>query len=489
MGGCVATMTKTQRVRCPIHNLIEFGNTPDTAQRQLEKVLWEVVQTRPFQRLRRIRQLGFSELVFPGATHTRFAHSLGVFHTARLLMRIIERHIASSGGIFRAHQAHVALAAALLHDVGHGMFSHALEPIGKALKLPLARHETVSAMLIGDGEIAKLLNDELGSGFANDVAMLVGRDGPSNLYDAVVSSQFDADRLDYMQRDRLMTGVQSSGVDPQWLMANLEVATVPLGADDQGRGTIETLVLGSKAAQTAESYVLGLFHLYPNVYLHKTTRGAEMLFGGLMRRLYRLAQEGRLEISGLPANYPLRRFIEEPEKLDRLLSTDDTGLWGALPMLADAEDAEVARFARHLWERKLVRCFDIRLAAEAAIPRRSGEERASHLARLDLACTQVEAALREQAERTPSAPERIFRDAYTRPPYKGYQESRSPLSRILIRSASGQPQDVAEISPVIAGAEPFRISRAYVFRDDSEAASTIENEMRTSFERARNVQT
>ena len=110
---------KSQRVRCPIHNLIEFGSTTDRSQKQLELELWNVIGTRPFQRLRRIKQLGFSELVFPGATHTRFAHSIGVFHVARQLVSAIRRNVANTN----EREAHVAIAAALLHDVGRGMFS------------------------------------------------------------------------------------------------------------------------------------------------------------------------------------------------------------------------------------------------------------------------------------------------------------------------------------------------------------------------------
>ena len=253
------TILRPQRIRDPVHNLIEFST------QQFEHTLWRVIQTRPFQRLRRIRQLGFSEFVFPGATHTRFAHSIGVFHVARSLMSVIRRHIvADSARQFGEYQATVALAAALVHDVGHGMFSHAFESVGKSMNLAMAKHENVSEAIIRDSEITQALHD-LGSGFANDVATLIGRKEPGNLYDAVVSSQFDADRLDYMQRDRLMSGVQSSGIDLTWLLSNLEIASVRTGADDEATGSVETLVLGPKAVQTAESYVLSLFHLYPNV--------------------------------------------------------------------------------------------------------------------------------------------------------------------------------------------------------------------------------
>jgi HD superfamily phosphohydrolase len=234
---------RQQRIRDPLHNLIMFGSD------QFEHTLWRVVvQTPPFQRLRRIRQLGFSEFVFPGATHTRFTHSIGTFHLARRLMQVIEGHTAEKDGCFRNHQSRVALAAALVHDIGHGMFSHAFEQVGRDLDLPLAHHENVGARIIQESEISEELQ-ELGSGFARDVADVIKGGEPGNLYNAVVSSQFDADRLDYMQRDRLMTGVESSGIDVTWLLANLEIGSVS-GADGD---RVQTLIVGPKAFRAAET--------------------------------------------------------------------------------------------------------------------------------------------------------------------------------------------------------------------------------------------
>lgn len=133
-------MFAARRIRDPLHNLIEFRAN------QFENALWGVIQTRPFQRLRRIRQLGFSELVYPGATHSRFAHSAGAFHTARQLMGIIREHLGEAR--YLETLAHQALAAALVHDVGHGPFSHAFEDVGRRLKLKLANHEVVSDLLV-----------------------------------------------------------------------------------------------------------------------------------------------------------------------------------------------------------------------------------------------------------------------------------------------------------------------------------------------------
>lgn len=319
---------KPQRIRDPVHNLIEFRAD------QFEHTLWQIIQTRPFQRLRRIRQLGFSEFVFPGATHSRFAHSIGVFHTARQLIRVIQRQIDPAQ--FKDHQARVAVAASLVHNVGHGMFSHSFEEVGKKLDLSMARHEAVSEELVRNGEIREALL-ELGSGFAQDVADLIKREQPHDLYDAVVSSQFDADRLDYMQRDRMMTGVQSSGIDATWLMANLAIESVPTGADAEATGRVETLVMGPKAFHTAESYVLSLFQLYPNVYLHKTTRGAEKVFSALMIRLITLVRDGHGDKIGLPINHPIHRFAKDSSKLENVLALDDAVFWGALPLMIEAK--------------------------------------------------------------------------------------------------------------------------------------------------------
>lgn len=471
---------KLQRVRDPVHNLIEFDN-----RNQFERTLWRVIQTPPFQRLRRIRQLGFSEFVFPGATHTRFAHSIGVFHVARALMGVIRRHIEADPGCeFQDHQARVALAAALVHDVGHGMFSHAFETVGKSLNLAMAKHENVSEAIIRDSEITKALTDELGSGFANDVAALIGRKEPGNLYDAVVSSQFDADRLDYMQRDRLMTGVQSSGIDQTWLLANLAIASVKMGADDDPTGSVETLVLGPKAAETAESYVLSLFHLYPNVYLHKTTRGVEMMFVALMRRLLRLGADGDETRAGLPRHHPIMRFAREPQVLSHALGLDDMVFWVALPMLAEAPDTEIARLALKLRDRCVPRCIDIWRYVEEELPARPKEARASWRARITLACSNVEKTLKELPFAAPDGPARILLDRYDRSPYKRYQDSNTPLNRILIRTGEAEPRDMAELSPVIAAAETFSVFRAYVFRDDAEAQGVVENIMRTEVRRS-----
>lgn len=453
---------KAQRVRDPLHNLIEFKPT------QLERTLWQVIQTEPFQRLRRVRQLGFSELVFPGATHTRFAHSIGVFHVARQLVRIIERQMGSD---VDEHQRNVALAASLVHDVGHGMFSHSFEEVGKELNLPMARHEQVSEALIRDGEIAEIFK-ELGSGFANDVADVLRRRKPTNLYESVVSSQFDADRLDYMQRDRLMTGVQSSGIDATWLMSNLEIGSVPTGTDDEVLDNVYTLVFGSKAFYTAENYVLSLFQLYPNVYLHKTTRAAEKLFSCLIHRVFKLIREGHGGKTGLYENHPIFNFAKNPEKIENALALDDTVLWGALHMMVNAKDVLIQNCASRLRKRRLPKCIDIgRRVDEREATDMDPKER---LALLGLTKKKIMKQVQNiAANRRPDQPQ-IFVDETRRTPYKKFQESRTPLNQILIKHGENHFEDMANVSRVVESAETFEVCRVYCEMDDEEGRTMVE---------------
>ena len=214
-------MPKPQRIRDPVHDLIEFGTDG------FEQMVWSLLNAPEFQRLRRIKQLGFSELVFPGATHSKFAHGVGVFHTARQLARRIRTCL--GGDSYDRTRAETAMAAALVHDLGHGPFSHAFEGIDKK------RHELWTTEIIENNtEVGRILAGYR-FGFREEVAKLIAADAPEDIYGSIVSSQFDADRLDYARRDRMMSGVSHGGFDFSWLMANLEVDRIPLARDETNR--------------------------------------------------------------------------------------------------------------------------------------------------------------------------------------------------------------------------------------------------------------
>ncbi len=462
---------KRQRIRDPLHNIIEFEDD------QFEDAIWRALQTRPFQRLRRIKQLGFSELVFPGATHTRFAHSVGVFHTARRLMSVIQRHLGQQD--FQATRAHQALAAALLHDLGHGPFSHAFEKVGDELGLKLAHHEAMSDCLIRSDEIRHCLRS-LGQGFADDVADMIRKDGPASIYTAVVASQFDADRLDYIRRDRLMTGTQHGAIDFDWLMSNLEVGHVGLGVDETELGEVETFVLGPKANHAAETFVLGLFQLYPTVYFHKTTRGAEAIFAELLLRLINLTRDGSASDTGLAPNHPVITFAQDAENPERLLALDDTVVWGSLAMMQDGSDSLVSGLARRLQDRRLFKCIDLREEF-----RRLADPMSLTSEMLNRHCAAVLETLEAWKSELPDRRSRILIDGASRPPYKRLQETTSPLDQIMIRKANGGLVDLAETSTVVNAIQTFRLDRLYVAPEDDEASRVIRSEIQSELRHVR----
>ena len=439
-------MFEAQRIRDPLHNLVEFRAD------EFENALWRVLQTRPFQRLRRIKQLGFSDLVYPGASHSRFAHSIGVFHTARQLMWVIDDHF---GRQFETSKAQVALAAALVHDLGHGPFSHAFEQVGRRLGLKLADHEHVSDLLIRDSEVSGELRG-LGSGFANDVADMIRSAGPGSIYSAVVSSQFDADRLDYMRRDRLMTGTNLAAIDFEWLIANLEVGSVTQGVDQEPAATIDTFVLGPKAIYAAETYVLGLFQLYPTVYFHKATRSAEKIFTELLHRVVRLTMDDSAANTGLPENHPLVGFGKEPEKIENILALDNTVIWGSLSLMADARDPLISDFARRLRDRRLYKCVDVLARLGHGL---GTDERG--MPQFDRARASIKEQTADWLSEQADANGRVLVDEDVREAYKTFRESKGPLNQIRIRTAGADLVDLGEVSKIVKAIEPFRFFRLY----------------------------
>jgi HD superfamily phosphohydrolase len=450
---------KRQRVRDPLHNLIEFdeGNP-------FERMLWRVVKTAPFQRLRRIRQLGFSDFVYPGATHSRFIHSLGVFHTARQLMRIVRRFVPDQPG--EHIKAEAALAAALVHDVGHGPFSHAFEPLGKRLGWRLAgEHENHSEALIRStepGAIGVILNG-YSDCFADMVADVV-RGGPATVYRSVVSSQFDADRLDYVRRDRLMSGTHLAGVDFEWLTANLEIGELP---PDNAGIRRQTFVLGPKAVYAAESFVTGLFQMYPTVYLHKTTRGAEKLAQAMLQRLAELVADDSVAATGLPENHPLAKLFKEPENVTVLSDLDDSVVLGALPLLRQSDDPRVKDFSTRLQTRRLFKAMDVGPSIIEAIADQSGRYDERVFLRIQEQVTERIDEWLMQADRRG----RILLDSATRKPYKPIEEE-GPMNQIWIWDG-GKLVDIRDRSPAVAATGVFRAFRAYVAEEDDEARKFV----------------
>ncbi|WP_051341635.1 HD domain-containing protein [Azospirillum halopraeferens] len=349
-----------KRLRDPVHGLIVFDETDP-----IDALAWRLIDTPEFQRLRRIRQLGVSEFTFPGAVHTRFAHSIGVFHTARTLVGVVRREMKRLGKEFESPKAEVALIAALLHDLGHGPFSHTFEGV-QASRGVKRRHERWTADIIRnpDGRIHPLLEGHR-PGFTGEVAALLEKEDPEDIYHAIVSSSFDADRLDYLRRDRLMTGTGAGAVDFDWLIDNVRVAEIELDVPDEDGDEprrVPTFCLTAKALPAAEQFLLARYTLHEQVYFHKTTRCVEKMIGKLLRAVADCAvgDNNAVASSGLLPDHPLIRFFgPDGEIVTNYLALDDALIHGSLDAMSKASNPSVSEMAARLKERRLYKTLDI----------------------------------------------------------------------------------------------------------------------------------
>lgn len=254
--------------RDPVHNIITLSDhRPDDA------LLIKLIDTREFQRLRHIRQLGLAHYTYQGAEHSRFTHSLGVMHLmTRVMNRFREKHLIS------AEARIVARAAAMLHDLGHWPFSHVME------KVLHQNHERWTVRIIADPntQVHKLLAEFETSLPEKIVAAIENKYRPAFVCQ-LVSSQLDVDRFDYLLRDSLMTGAQYGNYDLEWLIQSLEV-------DLEN----DRVYLAANGLYAAEEYLRARYYMFRQVYFHRTLRSAETVLQCIMRRAVEVAKAGKI---------------------------------------------------------------------------------------------------------------------------------------------------------------------------------------------------
>jgi uncharacterized protein len=277
---------------------------------------------------------------------------------------------------------------------------------------------------------------------------------PVDIYSAIVSSQFDADRLDYVRRDRLMTGAQHGGFDFPWLMANLEVDRIAISTDGEEYGEVDSLILGNKAFQAAEEYVLGLFHLYFTVYFHKTTRSAEKMVAAALQRVGQLVNDGAVGKTGLRDANPLVGFLKN-QSLANYLALDDFVVWASLHEMAVSTDPVITELATRLLQRSLYKSIDVTARLES-------HGGAASVARFR---AQLKELKREVGEFD------ILEDQATRNPYKrrGF-DSPEALSKVLIRRIDGTGyEDLEDRSDVVKALQQQSTFRVYVRNNEVRA--------------------
>ena len=302
-------------------------------------LLYDLVCHPVVQRLTRIRQLGLSSVVYPGAQHTRFQHSLGAFH----LMSEAIRELTAKGNFIFDSEAEAVEAAILLHDVGHGPFSHVLE---HTLVRGIA-HEEISLMLME--HINREMNGQL------TLAIRIFRDQyPKRFLHQLVSGQLDMDRLDYLRRDSFYTGVTEGNIGSARIIKMLDVR------DDR-------LVVESKGIYSIENFLTARRLMYWQVYLHKTSVAYEQLLLNTLRRAKRLAAAGD-ELFASPAlrfflynDIARERFHDDPACLENFLLLDDNDIWTALKVWTRHKDKVLSTLSEGMVNRKL---FKVEVSAE-----------------------------------------------------------------------------------------------------------------------------
>src|SRR5688572_290584 len=318
--------------RDAVHNIIRLNlDTPEGS------LLARLIDSREFQRLRRIRQLGLAYFAYQAAEHSRFAHSLGAFHLATRTIAKLQLNY----DIAAADKTAVRVAA-LVHDVGHGPFSHVVEPI-------LGFHHedfTVAAVLSDETELGQLLA-EYSAELPGQVAAIIRGNFTPMALAQLVSSQLDVDRMDYLLRDSLMTGVKYGIYDLEWIIKSLEMNET----DDQ-------LYVSARGIHAVEDYLQARYYMFRQVYFHRTLRAAESILHSILRRALVLFGRG-----GAVWHQPGSAF-ENVLKGRRLilsehLSLDDADILYHIKQWQLGDDKILSDLSRRFLERRLFKSFDL----------------------------------------------------------------------------------------------------------------------------------
>ena len=352
-------------LRDPVHGLVSFES-------EEERVVEILIDTPEVQRLRRVRQLGVTSVAFPGAENSRFAHAIGAAFVMKLLLarlRAIHGELPYWQRV-TSDRARDALAAALLHDVGHGPLSHLFEHA-----IPgTPEHETWTERVVmsPDTGVHKALS-ALDPGMPARVSDLVHGRHPLAYLAKAVSGAFDVDRCDYLLRDAHATGVRYGNFDLEWLLRSLRFAPVAPGA---GEDVAPSLAIdGAKGLPAIEAFIIARLFMYQQVYLHKATRAAEWMIRSVLGRAATLIAEGA-RLPGVPRAIEAAARGEEIALAD-YLELDDHVLWTTMHAWESARDKPLADLAKRVRARSLFKTLE--LFGDQATP--AGREEALRIAR------------------------------------------------------------------------------------------------------------
>jgi len=308
---------KLKIINDPVHGFIKIPY----------EIIFDIMEHRCFQRLRRISQTGLLSLIFPGATHTRFHHAIGAMHLMFNALEILKQ----KGVKISTEEEKGAMLAVLLHDVGHGPFSHALENI----LMDNWHHEKLSLLLM------EQLNEEFSGELTIAIQMFQGK-YHRKFFNQLISSQLDVDRLDYLKRDSFYTGVSEGNINTQRILSTLNVL------DDE-------LVLDEKGIYSIEHYLVARMFMYWQVYYHKAAVLAENLLIKIMNRAKTLvSQNVKIEASENLKYFLYRESSTEAteEDIARFMELDDTDVLQAIKSWKNHDDFVLSYLCKTVINRK-----------------------------------------------------------------------------------------------------------------------------------------
>lgn len=323
--------------RDSVHNIIRVNTDTDEG-----RLVVSLIDTPEFQRLRRVRQLGLAYFAYQSAEHSRFTHSLGAFHLAGRMIAKLRLNYK----IPDETQTAVRIAA-LLHDIGHGPFSHVVESI-----LGFHHEEfTIQAVLSDETQIGKLLTG-YSAELPQNVASIIRGDFKPHALGHLVSSQLDVDRMDYLLRDSLMTGAKYGIYDLEWIIKSIEINE----ADDH-------LYISAPGIYAVEDYLQARYYMYRQVYFHRTLRSAEAVLRVLLKRALDLYKDGNV---WLESDTPMQKILAGLKlKLQEHLALDDTDVMFSIKRWQRSDDKILSDLASRFLDRRLFKAFDLDMAEDA----------------------------------------------------------------------------------------------------------------------------
>ena len=294
-------------------------------------LLFDLVEHPYFQRLRRIKQLGLADLVYPGALHTRFHHALGAMHLMSQALKALQE----KGHLIWEPELESAQAAILLHDLGHGPFSHVLEDV----LLPGVAHESITLVLMKD------LNRQMNGRLDMAIQMFEGT-YPRKFFHQMISSQLDMDRMDYLKRDSFYTGVIEGSIGADRLIKMLDISGDMLVVEEKGLLSIENFLHARRL-------------MYWQVYLHKTLLSAQAMLTQILRRARELSENGEILFATpdfsrfLKNTFSLKDFELQHDLLESFNGLDDNDVWASVKGWVFHPDPVLATLSKMLLDRQL----------------------------------------------------------------------------------------------------------------------------------------